>query len=486
MSVDLDSVFARIGDRVDQAPPPSLERIYTRARSRRRRRITLAGAALLTFAVMAGAATLIPPLASEIAHPKPIDFVGWDQKPQPVIGYGGQPARIGYVASDAKRAYSLWHETSGALRIGAVDLATGGQAWPTLDLGRFGDTFGIIEVTPEAVLAVGEHDDGTSPDYVLFVIAPDSGKLLWHKPFELSANDFEVLPGVIIFPEEGRLSALDITTGNPLWSTGEPADTRAVEPLRPALQTRYAQPSDGTRFVQVTADGDLRVRGAATGRVLSTRSGVPVADNVQYTAIGDELYTVDGKQLSAIPLTGDGPRRTLLTVRETVSIRFVTGCGPGVVCVVESGSGDEGAVAGLDVKSGKEIWRHTAREGRFGNYPTDAGILLTTGAPGPVSANPALTTRWYGLDGALVREFTGRTAKWIDGGNLILEDAPQRLSEPRQDGSILLSMRVYGFSAANDRTVELGEVTTIGLCAVGSKYLVCPGAEGIVAYRLVR
>jgi RNA polymerase sigma-70 factor (sigma-E family) len=422
----------------EQPPLPPTQRIIQRGRQRTVSKVVIAFLVTSTAALAGFFAfpTQTPPTSP------PVTFVPWPANPAPVLRYDS-PVRIGMVAVDQRRAYALWHEESGEINMGAIELATGQPAWAApVSLGEFGDTMGIARVTESVVLAIGEHDDGTDPDYVAHILDTATGKLLWQKGFDFNSASLELAGDTLTVSREGQTEGFSLRTGEPKWSI----------PRGTTMSTIW-----GERLVQVAPSGEVSVFEAATGELVWSRPGLlPELEQSSWPqVIGDDLYLQSAKRVHRLPMTGDTPAEVL----RTGDVQSTFPCYAGKACVLSKQHG-------LSVfAQGKELWHRPATaEGR------DFAGLANVGAVqigDPWQGDTVL----YDADGNDITPpgLGNRAVMWIDDNNLLLVNTDQ---EP---------IEVSGYSLTARVEVALGRIAG-GICKTTTTTLICPSAEGIALY----
>jgi hypothetical protein len=228
MPADLDRLYAALGTHVDNMPLADPDTV--RQRPRRLDRSRLLVAAVAGAVLLAGTAIGVGWIATSRRTPDPAVPPVAPARLTPVgggipmrLGVFGESGSYGMTSVVGDRAFGAARASDGILRIGAIDLASGKTAWPTRDLGRWGDWNGM-NALPQGVIVVGEHDDGTNPDHVAMVIDPDTGALRW----QVGVDDLQWEPYesvlVVLSSTDHAIRGLDWRTGEERWR--QPIDPR--------------------------------------------------------------------------------------------------------------------------------------------------------------------------------------------------------------------------------------------------------------------
>lgn len=483
MSTDLDRMFTALGRDADEIPlgDPST----ARRRGEHRRRTQLVAAGLATACVLAAGLTGGSWLTRDAAGPEPVApppdgpvQLGPARPLGKEIRYGGQQVRFGLTAIAGNRAYAGWQEEDGTLRVAAADLETGKAAWPARTLGEFDDTNGIIAV-PRALLAIGEHNDGTEPDQLLYVVDPETGQVRWELPFDINGDDLLFYDSVLVHvTEAGAISARDWGTGRVVWDEAPPADP-------PVASLGMYGPADGPpgsssaafpahlsdpRILQITAGGALVVRDSATGAVRSTRPGVGIGADSDYLAYDGRLYGthrgMGPNRVVVAEVDGGGAARELRKAASGRNYLDMVPCGSDRICLLEGHGTDESTeIAAVDVASGREVWRKQAPDGAQQLLPGGARVLVTGSGGQSGEASSAL---------------------FDHDGTQLLGEADRRASLAWVSTGTLLSFgggKLAGVTAADGSRQELGDGPLEGLltprfCSWTARRLVCPSGTG--------
>ncbi|MCW6008396.1 PQQ-like beta-propeller repeat protein [Micromonospora sp. CPCC 205371] len=491
MSTDLDRMFTALGRDADGIPlgDPST----ARNRGERRRRTQLVAAGLATACALAAGLTGGSWLTRDAAGPEPVApppdrpvQLGPARPLGEEIRYGGQQIRFALTTIAGNRAYAGWQEEDGTLRVAAADLETGKAAWPARTLGEFDDSNGIIAV-PQALLAIGEHNDGTVPDQLLYVVDPNTGQVRWELPFDINGDDLLFYGSVLVHvTEAGAISARDWIDGRVVWDEAPPADPPVAslgmygpaDALPGGSNGAFPAGLSDPRMLQITAGGALVVRDAATGAVRSTRPGVGIGADSHYLAYDGRLYGshrgTGPNRVVVAEVDGGGAARELHSAAPGRSYHDVVPCGSDRICVLDGGATEESMeVAAIDVASGREVWRKQAPAGAEQLVPSGARVLVTgSGAQGEASS--AL----FDHDGTQLLGEVDRRASlaWVSTGTLLSFG----------EGGKLASV-----TAADGSRQELGEglledPLAPRFCSWTERRLVCPGRTGFRVWDIAR
>jgi outer membrane protein assembly factor BamB len=383
------------------------------------------------------------------------------------------------------RAFVAGRTPDGSLRIGAIDLATGRPAWPTRDLGHWGDWNGMTAL-PQGVIVIGEHDDGTDPDHVAMVIDPASGALRWQVGIDdLQFEPYESLL-VVLSSREHLIRGLDWRTGTERWRRSiDPAagaqilgnqSTTAPPVARGPLGT--ATPSGDHRLLLVDANGTLHVYNARTGDALATHREVGEPASAQgsprYQAYDGTLYAISATRptrLRGFDLDRPDGTHTLYTAAPD-DLRFIDGvtpCGTGRICLISGGSPgpdpatDTTEIVAIDEAKRRELWRRPAPGAQFA---AALGNRILTGSG-----------QLYDRDGRQLLNIPHTLTGWVTPGSLLALSRPNA-TDTRAD------VEVAGVSADDGARTPLGRIPTMsGYCSWSTTVLVCPTAEGFKAWQ---
>ena len=256
---DIEELLRTLGshtDHVDPRPPSAVRR----AGAKRQRRRRVAWGSLLVLACLAaggGIVTLIdraaPPIISPTPPPTPppssLSIVPLHQI-GPGISYGpgelfkpGEAFRPPQTTIRGNRAFATWRQSESTLTVGAVDLATGEQAWRHQE-----DTSGewfTLTGSEEVLLCVYRKKDWDNLEHTVIALDTGSGAVLWR--FAFSRNLFRFGDTVVVEKQQ-NLIGLDIGTGREQWTleTG-PSSNTYMAPMRSSSDTlnnplgRYAE-----------------------------------------------------------------------------------------------------------------------------------------------------------------------------------------------------------------------------------------------------
>lgn len=153
-----------------EVPQQNISGVRRRATRRRNRTIVTGFAALLATATAATAAFF--------AIPKSVPPT---LQPDLVLPYPQTPSRTQPVLA-GDRVVTLWHAERKAFA-GAIDLKTGGQAWPAIAIGDYDDMFMAIGSHDGVVVTLGGNDSSPrGENHTLTGIDVATGKVRWQHP----------------------------------------------------------------------------------------------------------------------------------------------------------------------------------------------------------------------------------------------------------------------------------------------------------------
>ncbi|MEV4414895.1 PQQ-binding-like beta-propeller repeat protein [Catellatospora sp. NPDC049609] len=476
MSVDLDRLYARLAERADAAGPPPLSAVRARAARRRRRSLgglLAAGAAVV--AALFGAQAVLTPAATTPPPPRPwlppaeAGFTPFDGTAPPVLAYR-TPARFGMTATLGDRAFAMWLAEDGTEWVGGIDLTVQKMLWPSLSLGKFGDTNGM-EVSPGAILLLTEQGfdnplvQGGSD--TIIAVDPDLGRIMWTLPYSFNDTGRVLYDDTLVLsrPEQGRVEALDLRTGKTRWSAAERTLATGLNPVHTAAEHHRTAGWSGTvptdrRVVLHLADGRVQVRDVTSGRVERELAMpvLPAAGELtrQEYAVDGVLYQFAGSTVSRLPLDGSAPA-VQSTLGSGLDQARVQPCGgQGRFCALREGPGDGATLWLVDAHSGATRWQQTVG---------GEGATILYAAPGVVAASRG-RSQVFDPAGKPLAEVDGQ-AMWVGSGNLL----------------VLGEGEVSGHQLATGTRVRLGSLTVSGFCSWNDTMLICPTEQGIGVYR---
>lgn len=481
MSTELDRMFMALREDADAIPLG--EAAGARRRGERRRRTQLVAVAAAVACVVAAGVAGGSWLTRDLAGPEPEPIAPPDRvvelgPPRPLgeeISFGGRP-EFALTSLAGDRAYGSWF-AGDRLMVAAADLETGRPSWPARDLGEFDDSNGIVAL-PHSLLAIGEHNDGTVPDQLLFVVDPDSGEVRWKLPFSINDDDLLFFDAaVVLVTADGTSRGYDWAAGRVLWEQPATADRPVMSigmthpnaaPPNDVLLAKHLPLLGDPRLLQITAGGNLLVRDAATGTLTATKAGVAPSGHADYIAFDGRLYGYSLMEptyrLRMSEVDGAAPPRDILTGAPEHSIGRPVACGTGRVCVLDTYSG-QGQVIALDVARGREAWRAAA--------PPDAEELTSAGARVVATGrdrDQSVVSVLYDAEGREVVR-TPTQLVWLSTGTLLSLGATE----------------VAGVDAAGGTVRALGELPEHSrYCSWSETRLACPTRTGFQVWAINR
>jgi hypothetical protein len=294
------------------------------------------------------------------------------------------------------------------------------------------------------------------------VLDPRTGAVRWQR----SAGSINVFDDLLVVedPTTERLAGLGWSDGAERWS--RPLDaTRGIGPIYPDSRTLpipaggWRLDTSDHRLVVTGADNIVSIIDARTGTTLRS---LDVGTVESIVAIGETLYTTNGREVWTHPLDGSAP--TLLRRGTGAETFRVSPCGDGVVCLF---SDLLFSVIVLDATTHEELFRQ--RQAITVDVIGDR-VLTPEGRLFDRSAREVLDS---GPDAA----GQARAAWWLTPGSLLRLAAIFPSAGP---------VAVQGVSTEDGSWLNLGSVTTkdVGLnCAVDLHYLVCPTEDGFEAWQ---
>jgi len=460
-------------EEVDAAGVPSVDDV-TRAGRRRARTQMITAAGLAVLAILVVATVLLRGHGVDPNPPQPVAPTTSPVAFHPLEQVGGVAVpvpgdlRIGLAGVVGEHGFVAWHTTGGRLGVGAIDLATGKAMWPAQTMpGVFGDWNGMIAL-PNAIVTIGEHDDGTMPDKEMYVLDPATGKLRWHRGMDLNGFDILTYADLIVLAdhEAKKTTAYDWITGRPVWTIdGAIATTfsmhTAADLTSPAgLRSGPFRSLDGgSTLLRLDPTGTLTEYAVATGKPTgrSWPGVAPGAEPGEFVAYEGSVYAVSGSTLSVLRLEKDQNWQKLYTGQ---TLRNLTPCGRGLICVAD---GDLGTAQLVALDGAQVAWRAEVKEA---DSFLPVGEYLLVRSSGPDSQESSLF------------DATGKQ---------VLPDTERKADLMRVDGRTLFVFRdghLFGLDVPTMRRTDLGAFTATGLGpGVGPTTLITTTPEGFVVFR---
>jgi RNA polymerase sigma-70 factor (sigma-E family) len=466
-------------DEADAAKVPPVEDVTRRARRRARTQVATA-AGLAVLAILVAATVFLRGHAPDPNPPQPVAPTASPVSFQKLRQVGGValplPTGVDFGLSEVvgDRGYAAWRGSNGQLGLGAIDLATGKQLWPAQTMpGTFGDWNGMIAL-PNAIITIGERDDGTSPDKEMFVVDPATGKLRWHMGMDVNGFDILAYADLVMLADHDakKTTAYDWVTGKPQWTIDGPVAAAFGMHTASDLTGPASWRSDGFQTL-LSGNTLLQADPAGTLTEYAVATGKPTGRSWTGTGTGDvlayegSLYAVSGSELLVLRLENGAKWEKLYTAEAPVAssenvnrLRNLTPCGRGLICVMD---GDM-MQADLVALNGAQVAWRTPMKGIETVLPA-ADHLLISGA-GPDGPSSSL------LDA---------------GGKETLTDAERKATAMRVSADAVFLFHdghLFALDLATMRRTDLGEFTPAGLGpGIGTNALIATTAEGFVVYR---
>lgn len=484
MPADLDRLYAALGTHVDDMPLADPGAV--RQRPRRLDRSRLLVAAVAGAVLLAGTAIGVGWFTTSRHTPDPDVPPVAPGRLMPVgggipmrLGVFGESGSYGMTSVVGDRAFGAARASDGILRIGAIDLASGKTAWPTRDLGHWGDWNGMTAL-PQGVIVVGEHDDGTNPDHVAMVIDPDTGALRW----QVGVDDLQWEPYesvlVVLSSTDHAIRGVDWRTGEERWRRPiDPRDgsriVRNYSTTAPAVArgpSGAPTPAGDDRLLLIDPDGTLHVYDARTGAPLAAHPGAAqpaTGDQAPlYQAYDGTLYAVSTTRptrLTAFDLTRADGIHTLYTAPadDKDFPQGVWPCGTGLVCLISQGGPGTDRIVAIDTKTRRELWQ---RQMPNAQTATALGDRILTGGG-----------QLYDRDGTELLNVPLAVTGWVTPETALLLTR----TDPSNPGA---DADVATVSATDGTRTPVGRIPTMtGFCSWNTKVLVCPTTDGFRAWR---
>ncbi|NUT32854.1 MAG: PQQ-binding-like beta-propeller repeat protein, partial [Hamadaea sp.] len=486
-------------DEAEATVLPDAEETAQRGRRRARQRTmaTVTAACLAVLATLALSVAVLrgpgreepPPAATPTASP--IAF----RKPTRVGSYDVRLPGLTMTAVADGRGVFSWFD-GGTIAVGALDLTTGRAAWPLRTIPeKFGDWMGMT-VTPNAIITIGERDNGNQPDKEMYAIDPATGAIRWHRGMDVNGYDILLTRDLVILADHERRTtvAVDIVTGRERWTNVSPTAIAATEGTRTAADlTGPATHGRGSAFgplvgsdvfYQLTTDGLLTERvvttGQATGRAWG---GVPLPADQQpttYLAYEGSLYITDHSDLRRLDFATGG----VVTLQHSPYwMHDAAPCGGTTMCVLERGAADP---------TSRLLILHHARDRNRVEGFTEIRVDLQADADLIIPMEPLFLVRTQSTiaGGATTwrlfdpqqgeRPFPHAQAEYVkvDGGNLL------GFESTGTDGDFRTG-RLYGVNLATMTWNDLGAITTGAFGpATDGVHVLTATPEGFVLYRI--
>ncbi|NUT02949.1 MAG: sigma-70 family RNA polymerase sigma factor [Hamadaea sp.] len=467
----------------DAAKIPPVEEVTARARRRTRTQVA-AAAGLAVLAILVLATVILRDSTPDPTPPQPVapttSPVAFRKLEQVGDVAVAMPSGVEFGMADVvgDRGFVAWRGPTGQLGLGAVDVRTGKALWPVRTLpGTFGDWNGMIAL-PNAIVSIGEHDDGTSPDKEMFVVDPATGKLRWHRGMDVNGFDILAYPDVLVLADHDgkKTTAFDWVTGRPVWSI-EGAITAtfgmhtAHDLTSPAGYRAgpFATLESGSTLLQVDGAGTLTEYAVATGKPTgrSWPGAAPGSERGAFVAYEGRVYTVADSALRVLRLEAGQQWQAVYSAEVPVAspdngnrLNNLTPCGRGLICVVD-GDLFQADVVALD--GIKVVWRTRV-----------AGVetMLPAGEYVYVSGSSEKGPHSVLLDGH---------------GKDVLTEAERAGTLTRVDGNAMFLYHdghLFGLDLGTRRRTDLGAFEQTGLGpGIGSKVLITQSSGGFVLYR---
>jgi hypothetical protein len=359
-------------------------------------------------------------------------------------------------------------DTDGHLRLGALDLTSGGSPWKTVDLGPAVAPFAFF--VGADVIAVGQITQ-MGPNQ-LRAFDPATGAELWNQYYY--GQFIGWYDSTVVLGDPHSLRGLDRRTGEQRWMAQLPGG-RAMQSLSQtgtagALLTDPNGVDPGAHQVyDVGGDGSVRVYDTLTGSLVRTATDavipgtdrVRIFDGVVYStgpALGGTAYAYD--------FAGAGRRVALYRGGPDDTVDAAQPCGAGTVCVPVHHDNGGTEVIGIDRVSGSNLWQYP--QARF----TD---LATIGTWTLSDVGYAFANSGHGYSASF-----GRWVGWLTESSYIA--IGQNIG-----GSTDTTISLESVSTDTYRSTTLAELrgaTLVGQCGLTRTALVCPFSAGFQAYRL--
>jgi hypothetical protein len=491
MSTELDPFFIALRHDADGLPTTTPDLVRRRGRQRRRRiALTASFAAfvvLLSVALVAGnrpdrKEQPAPPVPADTPTSTPIKFdtlvpVG------PGIRLGGsESADMGLPVIVGNRAFVSWKtEDDNLTVIAAVELATGRKIWGPVELASFSAITTPLW-HPRYAVVVGRNDNGSRPVRTVFVLDPDTGRMLLRVDVDKLGIDHVLLgeSTLVVGARSDRTTrGYDLATGQVRWTIPDPPSGIArIVPMEhspgPSIAWQrnrlVGAPYTVREFVQLTTDRAAIVRDIDTGRETARRSGAVVDINTA-VAVDDVLYSVDEasrNRVQAVDLTGSDPARTVYTATPGVTVHLPTVCGTSRICVGEREESGGTYLVALDTIANTVRWRQA------GQYE-----VLSIAS------------------GQVLMELDERSAIFDPSGRQLLNEQAQRASAMWIDDQAVLLVRyesvdastrtvLLGVSPLDSDPVPLGTILDVRGCDTSRTHLVCITVNDIKVWRFAK
>lgn len=293
------------------------------------------------------------------------------------------------------------------------------------------------------------------------------GKELWHYAQGFSLNGVWLNHKVVSvltddFGGGGRLSGLNASTGNAVWTLKIPG-----KGLNVALPVTTA---DGG-LAWIRADGQLQVVDLTTGKIRwSAKQGTPAQINAQFPQLvttGTGLYYLAGGRLSAYDTTTGAVAWSVhqMPVHTTLEVSA------GVLMLNGGWTGDVYGLGAVNLTSGAALWRFT----------TGAALALLDGSAGhiAVAAEKPPAVHEYLLD-ATTGLATWSTDTQVLGSSVVVRGGDTVALEGNGDydkPALLVDRSIVDGTILWQTTLKHQAATGQSLDLVGSNVLLNPDPE---------
>jgi outer membrane protein assembly factor BamB len=481
---DVDQLFRAMQSDADLVPSPDVSMIQAAGRRRRRRHTARA---MVAVGLVVAAVSMVPALWPKATRP-PTDTAPTGVTFTPLRAIGSEEVTFGALTPGPLRSvttaivdgrgYVLWEEATGVPRVAALDVATGHKLWGPVTLSRT-DGWAAIYATSRAVV-VGTGSEGS--DATVVVLDPDTGQERWRRQLGTVVGAAYDSAIVLANQATGVTEALDLQTGETLWTVTDPSGSVAtVLGMRVSEDMSQTGPYLGYsdhRLVEVGGDQTVRVYDVLSGQLLGSRPALgneALAYDGTVYAIRDSTATTPN-QVLAYPAIGTEPARTVYqSPQGSPRLRALAPCGAHRICLVEGYGTNNGAdadVVAVDVDARASVWR--TRTGDLdGLFPLGGGRVLGRAENGLAGI--------YGDDRSVVllpRGSNGRVDRVDAGSVLMLRPAD---GQPQQAAG---DTYVVGVSVTTGEQIALGRIPIWPVsCSWDTRYLLCATGTGFQVWR---
>lgn len=393
-----DNLATVLTAEMSQARMGSAADVAELGRRRRRTRVaaTVTAAGLVVIAVIV-LTTAVLGRNRTMPPPPTINPTGSPMVFSPLRRVGSMPLNgLAYpeVAIQNGRAYVI--DTAGpGVRVLAMNLADGSQAWPRVDLPPVGSAdsvlVGRVLVTPQVVMVLTGTTTRGVTTTTAYAIDPATGQKRWSRTSSAEPDDVQIFPGVAVFADRaaGTVIGVDLRSGDTRWQVATPVNrvfgmTVPADLARSDLDTGTPTMSNSEGRLYVSDGKETITEYAASTGNPTGRAWHGIPPNDGFLAYNGDIFIRSARELYRLHVA-DGK---LTKEYAGGGVTAMSPCGLADICLIdvaESGGHNVVAVHDGQVKWTVSVPRATrlAPVGLAlrvaGNAANDGVVVLDTG-----------------------------------------------------------------------------------------------------------